>query len=83
MRTMRRFSLGMGVGLLALLAVCVGGAWAAEAVIGFTGPLSGPAAQYGRDCLAGVELAVKDINRTGGIKIGDMQEQLIPALSAM
>ncbi|MBR9981276.1 MAG: ABC transporter substrate-binding protein, partial [Desulfatitalea sp.] len=71
MRTMKRFSLGMGVGLLALLTVCIGGAWAAEVVIGFSGPLSGPAAQYGRDCLAGVELAIKDINRTGGIKIGD------------
>ncbi|MFW6334887.1 MAG: ABC transporter substrate-binding protein, partial [Desulfosalsimonas sp.] len=43
------------------------GAWAKEVVIGFTGPLSGPAAQYGRDNVAGLEMAIQDINDAGGI----------------
>jgi len=45
------------------------GAWAGEVVIGFTGPLSGPAAQYGRDNVAGLEMAIKDINEAGGITV--------------
>lgn len=71
MRTLKCSSLGIALAFFTLFAVCAGGAWAKEIVIGYTGPLSGPAAQYGRDCLAGVELAVDDINRAGGIKIGD------------
>ncbi|MCF8036258.1 MAG: ABC transporter substrate-binding protein [Desulfobacteraceae bacterium] len=46
------------------------GAWAAEEVIiGFTGPLSGPAAQYGKDNVAGLEMAIADINEAGGIQV--------------
>ena len=40
---------------------------AAEIVIGFTGPLSGPAAEYGQDCVTGLDMAIKDLNATGGI----------------
>lgn len=43
--------------------------FAKEVVIGFTGPLSGPAAQYGRDNVAGLKMAIEDINAAGGIKI--------------
>ena len=42
---------------------------AGEIVIGYTGPLSGPAAEYGMDCLNGADLAVKDINAAGGITV--------------
>ena len=42
---------------------------AAEIVIGFTGPLSGPAAEYGQDIFSGVDMAVKDINAAGGITV--------------
>ncbi|PKN84989.1 MAG: hypothetical protein CVU51_09485 [Deltaproteobacteria bacterium HGW-Deltaproteobacteria-1] len=45
-------------------------AGAAEIVIGFTGPLSGPAAEYGQDCVTGVDLAIRDINGAGGITVG-------------
>ena len=46
--------------------------WAAiaranEIVIGYTGPLSGPAGEYGQDCLNGLEMAVNEINHSGGI----------------
>lgn len=42
---------------------------AKEVVIGYTGPLSGPAAQYGQDCLNGVDMAINDINAAGGITV--------------
>ncbi len=42
-------------------------AWADEIVIGYTGPLSGPAGEYGQDCLNGLEMAVNEINQSGGI----------------
>lgn len=42
---------------------------AKDIVIGFSGPLSGPAAEYGQNCVNGLDMAVKQINKTGGIKI--------------
>ena len=49
-------------------------AWSAVAlaediVIGYTGPLSGPGAEYGQDCANGVEMAVKELNAAGGVTI--------------
>jgi branched-chain amino acid transport system substrate-binding protein len=40
-----------------------------EVIIGYTGPLSGPGAQYGQDCLNGVDCAINDINEAGGITV--------------
>ncbi|MFZ2418705.1 MAG: ABC transporter substrate-binding protein [Smithellaceae bacterium] len=40
-----------------------------EIGIGFTGPLSGPAAEYGQDCYNGVDMAVKEINAAGGVTV--------------
>jgi branched-chain amino acid transport system substrate-binding protein len=59
---------------ICLMAVVLMFSWAAvgdaeEILIGFTGPLSGPAAEYGQDCVNGIEMAVKDINAAGGIKV--------------
>jgi branched-chain amino acid transport system substrate-binding protein len=47
-----------------------GSSRAAEIVIGFSGPLSGPAAEYGQDIVSGIDMAVKEINGSGGIKVG-------------
>ena len=57
-----------------LAAVILGMIWVASAgaqeiVIGYTGPLSGPAGEYGQDCLNGVEMAILEINAAGGIAI--------------
>ncbi|MCX7981333.1 MAG: ABC transporter substrate-binding protein [Syntrophales bacterium] len=41
-----------------------------EIVIGYTGPLSGPAAEYGQDIFNGIDMAVKEINAAGGIMVG-------------
>jgi branched-chain amino acid transport system substrate-binding protein len=51
--------------LLAYLTVASG----EEIVIGFSGPLSGPAAQYGQDCLYGLDMAAREINTAGGVSI--------------
>lgn len=42
---------------------------AKEIVVGFTGPISGPASEYGQDVLNGIDMAVKDLNAAGGIKV--------------
>lgn len=42
---------------------------AEEIIIGYSGPLSGPAAEYGQDCVNGVDMAVKEINAAGGITV--------------
>jgi branched-chain amino acid transport system substrate-binding protein len=54
---------------MAAVAFMAAGVWAAEVVIGFTGPLSGPGAGYGRDNANGLKMAVDDINARGGITI--------------
>ena len=42
---------------------------AKDIVIGFTGPISGPASEYGQDVLNGIDMAVKDLNAAGGITV--------------
>ncbi len=42
---------------------------AGEIVIGYTGPLSGVAAEYGQDVFNGIDMAVKEINEAGGITV--------------
>ena len=44
-------------------------AFAEDIVIGYSGPLSGPAAEYGQDCLNGIDMAVNEINAKGGITV--------------
>lgn len=46
-----------------------GNSKAEEILIGYTGPLSGPAAEYGQDIFNGVEMAVKELNAGGGIMV--------------
>ncbi len=57
---------GAGLGLLAL----AGMARADEVTIGFTGPLSGGAALYGKNTLTGLEMAVEEVNAAGGFDVG-------------
>lgn len=79
---MKRFSylfLALVFGIVLVSAGCgskkedkpgaVGGDKPKEVVIGFTGPLSGPGAEFGMDCLNGVDMAVKEINQAGGITV--------------
>ncbi len=45
-------------------------AQAKEVAIGYSGILSGVAAEYGQDCANGIEMAVNDLNAAGGITVG-------------
>jgi branched-chain amino acid transport system substrate-binding protein len=54
----------------ALVLTAAGSASAQETVtIGWTGPLSGGAALYGKNTLTGLEMAAKEINDAGGIEV--------------
>lgn len=68
MKRLKHLTLCVVAGLFTWAVVCTG-AWAAEVVIGFTGPLSGPGAGYGRDNVNGLKMAVDDINKAGGITV--------------
>ncbi len=43
---------------------------AGEIIVGYSGPLSGVAAEYGQDVYNGIALAVKEINAEGGVTVG-------------
>lgn len=63
-----------GKGLIVLSAFCLFMSWAFVAhaqdiIIGFSGPLSGPAAEYGQDIFYGIDMAVKEINAAGGVTV--------------
>lgn len=62
-----RWALFLPVAILMLSWTAVVGA--SEIVIGYTGPLSGPAAEYGWDCLNGVDMAINELNAGGGITV--------------
>ncbi len=70
MRNLKHLLFTLIIGLLVLGLFCPG-VYAKKNVvtIGFTGPLSGPAAQYGQDNVAGLEMAIQDINSAGGITV--------------
>ncbi|WP_246945227.1 ABC transporter substrate-binding protein [Bacillus pinisoli] len=44
--------------------------------IGYSGPLSGPAAFYGKNTLSGLEMAVEEINANGGFEVSGKKYNL-------
>ena len=66
---MNHFKLFIGLIVFVMFFAASGTSRAGEIVIGYTGPLSGPAAEYGQDILYGVEMAVKEINAAGGVSV--------------
>lgn len=62
------FSISLVV-LFLLSTVLSANTFAKEFVIGFSGPLSGPGAGYGRDNLNGLDMACKDLNKAGGLMV--------------
>lgn len=75
MKKMKKLiSLGMAATLaVAALTGCGGkaGADGDTYVIGAIGPLTGDAASYGTSVKQGAEIAIKEINESGGVKVGD------------
>ncbi|MDR6953235.1 branched-chain amino acid transport system substrate-binding protein [Ancylobacter sp. 3268] len=62
----QRLRAAAGAGLI-LAALPLGGAWAQDALIGVSLPMTGPKALVGRNFKQGVELAVDEINAAGGV----------------
>lgn len=53
------------------LTLAAGSALADKVVnIGYSGPLSGGAAFYGKDVQSGIEMAINEINKAGGVTVG-------------
>ena len=68
---MERFKFGIIGGVILGLAVFLAPGWAADVLkVGFTGPLSGGTAKYGKNCEAGMIMAMEEINAKGGVSIG-------------
>ena len=66
MKKFLRLALNIGVLLVTIITL----ADASEILnIGYSGPLSGGAANYGINCKRGVELAISEINAAGGITV--------------
>jgi branched-chain amino acid transport system substrate-binding protein len=68
MKKTKLFSSILITGLFVWGAFCTS-ALAKDVVIGYTGPLSGPGAGYGRDVGNGIKMAADDINKAGGITV--------------
>ncbi|HSR13850.1 MAG TPA: ABC transporter substrate-binding protein [Thermodesulfobacteriota bacterium] len=67
---------GLGVFLLAV-ALAAAPAAAADAVkLGFTGPLSGGSAKYGKNSEAGLIMAMEEINGKGGITVAGKKQKI-------
>ncbi len=70
--TITRRQAGLGIATTAIAAAMGGRAFAQQetVTIGWTGPLSGGAALYGKNTLTGLEMAAKEINESGGLEVG-------------
>lgn len=66
MKSIKNWIGAIGLAAIVMFAAPV---WANEIVIGYSGPLSGMAAQYGQDVFNGIELAVNEINAKGGLRV--------------
>lgn len=87
MKTLRR------IAALAIGGLLASSAFAQEAVnIGYTGPLSGGAALYGKNTLTGLEMAADEINKAGGFEVSGkkytlniiaLDDKYAPSLSAV
>jgi len=68
---MRRKKAGIIFGAVMLVGILLAAsAWGADAVkIGYSGPLSGGAAKYGKNCEAGMIMAAEEINTKGAVTV--------------
>jgi branched-chain amino acid transport system substrate-binding protein len=68
---MRREKTGVILSAVMLIGLFLtASAWGADVVkIGYSGPLSGGAAKYGKNCEAGMIMAMEEINPKGGITV--------------
>jgi branched-chain amino acid transport system substrate-binding protein len=69
----RRLRIGIATALAVAFAITSGVSAQTSGnviTIGYTGPLSGGAAQYGADVQRGIQMAIDEINASGGVMVG-------------
>jgi branched-chain amino acid transport system substrate-binding protein len=66
---MKKWKLLVCLVAMSIFSLSAGVSLADEIVVGFSGPLSGPAAEYGQDIVSGIDMAVKELNADGGITV--------------
>ena len=68
---MKKENMGVILGAVMVVALFItAAAWGADVVkIGYSGPLSGGAAKYGKNCEAGMVMATEEINAKGGVTV--------------
>lgn len=71
---LRRFVTGSALGLMLVAGAAV--AQGNTVNLGWTGPLSGGAALYGKNTLTGIEMAIKEINDAGGLEVSGKKYML-------
>lgn len=73
-KRLNRLAAGFALGLM--IAAGTAGAQNDTVNIGWTGPLSGGAALYGKNTLTGVEMAINEINAAGGLEVAGKKYKL-------
>lgn len=76
MRELRHLLTACAAGLVLSLGACASEENADVVAIGYSGPLSGGAALYGRNAQSGLQMAVDEINAAGGIEMDGRQVRI-------
>ncbi len=72
----RQLRIGLGIALIGAMSLSASAQTTSTINIGYTGPLSGGAAQYGQDVQRGLEMAIDEINADGGVSVGGKKNRL-------
>lgn len=76
MRELRHLLTACAAGLVLSLGACAAEENGDVVAIGYSGPLSGGAALYGRNAQSGLQMAVDEINAAGGIEVDGRQVRI-------
>ncbi len=72
----RQLRIGLGIALIGAMSLGASAQSTPTLTVGYTGPLSGGAAQYGQDVQRGIQMAIDEINADGGVTVGGKKTQL-------
>ena len=73
---LRSLRLGLGLALIGAMSLGASAQSTNAIAIGYTGPLSGGAAQYGQDVQRGIQMAIDEVNADGGVTVGGKKTML-------
>ena len=73
---LKSLRIGLGIALIGAMSLGASAQSTGTITIGYTGPLSGGAAQYGQDVQRGIQMAIDEVNAEGGVTVGGKKSQL-------